>query len=72
MNSNEKPESKNFNKPDEERTFPNGKMESIKVNGVRVVRSTLKPGWKWSISNQPMLKHKVMRKLISNISFQEG
>lgn len=58
MESKEKAERKNFSTPDEVKYFPNGKMELIKVGGAMVVRVTFNPGWKWSISNQPLVKTK--------------
>lgn len=58
VGSTEKPELKNFDKPDEVKTFPNGKMELIKVGGASVLRFTFNPGWKWSISNQPFFNTK--------------
>ncbi len=36
------------------RTFPNGKLELININGGTVGRATLEPGWKWSISVKPV------------------
>lgn len=58
IGSTEKPELKNFDKPDDVKTFPNGKMELITVGGATIARLTFNPGWKWSISNQPNLKTK--------------
>lgn len=51
-----KPEVRNFNKPDEVREFPNGKLELITVGGVAVGRATFKPGWRWSTSVQPLVQ----------------
>ena len=53
-----KPEVRNFNKPDEVREFPNGKVELITVGGATVGRATFKPGWRWSTSVQPLAKTK--------------
>jgi hypothetical protein len=58
MELKEKAEWKNFSNPDETRTFPNGKMELIKVGGSMVARMTFYPGWRWSVSNQPQVKTK--------------
>jgi hypothetical protein len=43
-----------FENPDEVRKFLNGKLELIKINGISIGKSTLEPGWKWSIS-EPLL-----------------
>jgi len=53
-----KPEVRNFNKPDEVREFPNGKVQLITVGGATVGRATFKPGWRWSTSVQPLVKTK--------------
>ena len=42
-------ESKSFSKPDQEFTqFNNAHMVHVNVGGQRVIKITLKPGWKWS------------------------
>lgn len=51
-------EVKNFDAPDETRTFDKGKVELINVNGRTVGRATLEPGWKWSESVKPLAKTK--------------
>ena len=43
-------EVKNFDSPDEVRTFDKGKAELIDMNGRIVGRATFAPGWKWSQS----------------------
>ncbi len=53
-----KAEAKSFNKPDEIRTFPKGKVELIKIGGAVIGRATFEPGWKWSTSVQPLAKTK--------------
>jgi hypothetical protein len=58
QNVNKKAEMKSFNKPDEVRTFPKGKLELIKIGGAVVGRATFEPGWKWSTSVQPLVKTK--------------
>ena len=59
MNSNQrKAEKKSFNKPEEIRTFPKGKVELVTIGGAVVGRATLEPGWKWSTSVQPLAKTK--------------
>jgi hypothetical protein len=42
----EKAEAKSFNKLEEVRTFPKGKVELITIGGVTVGRATFEPGWK--------------------------
>jgi hypothetical protein len=54
----EKAEMKSFEKPDEVREFPKGRLELIKVGGATVGRATFDPGWKWSTSLQPLVKTK--------------
>jgi hypothetical protein len=39
---------KQFDQPDEVRTFPKGKFELINVGGMTIGRATYEPGWKWS------------------------
>jgi hypothetical protein len=53
-----KAEVKSFNKPDEVRTFPKGKLELIVIGGATIGRATFDPGWKWSTSVQPLVKTK--------------
>lgn len=49
---------KTFNKPDEVREFPLGKVELITIGGATIGRATFQPGWKWSTSVQPLAKTK--------------
>ena len=49
-------EVKAFNKPDEVREFPLGKVELINIGGATIGRATFQPGWKWSTSVQPLAK----------------
>ena len=59
MNSTmEKAERGSFNKSDEVRTFPKGKLELLKIGGATVGRATFEPGWRWSTSLQPLVKTK--------------
>jgi hypothetical protein len=51
-----KAELKGFGKPDEIREFPNGRLDLITIGGRTVGRATLKPGWQWSKSVQPIAK----------------
>jgi hypothetical protein len=51
-----KAEMKSFDKPDEVRTFPKGRVELIKIGGAVIGRAIFEPGWKWSTSVQPIAK----------------
>ncbi len=51
-------EIKSFDKPEEVREFPLGKVELIKIGGATLGRATFLPGWKWSTSVQPFAKTK--------------
>jgi len=54
----DKSEKKSFDKPEEVREFPKGRLELINVGGVTIGRVTFQPGWKWSTSLQPIAKTK--------------
>ena len=54
----EKAERKDFQKADEVREFPKGKLELIKIGGATVGRAVFEPGWKWSTSVQPLVNTK--------------
>jgi len=51
-------ERKSLNSPDETRSFPNGKLELVSLDGVTFGKLTLQPGWKWSESVKPIAKTK--------------
>ena len=53
-----KAELKSFEKPDEVREFPKGRLELIKIGGSTVGRAIFEPGWRWSTSIQPLAKTK--------------
>ena len=53
-----KAEVKNFERPDEVREFPKGKVNLLKISGTTVGRAVLQPGWRWSTSVQPIAKTK--------------
>jgi hypothetical protein len=53
-----KAELKSFNKPDEVRNFPKGKLELVKIGRATVGRAIFQPGWRWSTSVQPLVKTK--------------
>lgn len=40
---------KQFEKPDEVRTFEKGKFELVRLGGMTIGRATYEPGWKWSV-----------------------
>jgi hypothetical protein len=49
-----KPEAKSFQKPDEAREFPKGRLELAQLGEGTVGRAILQPGWKWSTCIQPI------------------
>jgi len=51
-------ELKNFGKPDEVRTFPQGRVELINIGGATIGRAIFEPGWRWATSVQPLAKTK--------------
>jgi hypothetical protein len=51
-------ELKSFEKPDEVREFPNGRVELVNVGGATIGRAIFEPGWRWSTSVQPLAKTK--------------
>jgi mannose-6-phosphate isomerase-like protein (cupin superfamily) len=48
------PVSKNIDKADETRQFPNGHLDVVQVGDVTFGRATFEPGWKWSESVKPV------------------
>ena len=53
-----KTEYKNFDKPDEVRTFPKGRVELVNIGGAMIGRGIFEPGWRWSTSVMPIAKTK--------------
>ncbi len=51
-----KAEHKSFDRPDEVRAFPQGRLELLKIGGATVGRAVFLPGWRWSTSLQPLVK----------------
>jgi hypothetical protein len=49
-----KPQQLNFDKPDEVRSFSNGKLEIVKTADGDVGRSVFEPGWRWSQDVKPI------------------
>ncbi|HET7476604.1 MAG TPA: cupin domain-containing protein [Dermatophilaceae bacterium] len=47
-------EQKTFGEPDETRTFPNGRVDLIKIGNAEIGQLTLEPGWKWSQDVKPI------------------
>ena len=43
-----------FEKPDEVREFPHGRVEIVTVGGAEIGRLTLEPGWRWSNDVKPI------------------
>jgi hypothetical protein len=43
-----------FDKPDEVREFPHGRVEIVTVGGAEIGRLTLEPGWRWSNDVKPI------------------
>jgi hypothetical protein len=43
-----------FEKPDEVREFPHGRVEIVKVGGAEIGRLILEPGWRWSNDVKPI------------------
>lgn len=37
-----------FEQPDEIRSFPKGRFEVVRIGGMTIGRATYEPGWKWS------------------------
>ena len=47
--------SKSFDTPDELRTPPRANVAVVDLNGAKVARFTLEPGWRWSESVKPIV-----------------
>jgi quercetin dioxygenase-like cupin family protein len=54
MSVSEAAEVKSFERPDEVREFPKGRLELIKVGGATIGRAVFQPGWRWATSIQPI------------------
>jgi quercetin dioxygenase-like cupin family protein len=44
---------KNLNKPDEIKTPTMQKVESVTIDGMKIERNTVEPGWQWSKHVKP-------------------
>jgi hypothetical protein len=40
--------------PDEARSFPNGEMTVVELDGLTVGRGVMQPGWRWSTDVKPI------------------
>jgi len=49
-------EHRSFDKADQIRDFPNGRVELLKVGGGEIGRLVLQPGWRWSTDVKPIAK----------------
>ena len=47
---------KNFQKPDEKRTFPSTRVDTIKIGDIVVDKQIFEPGWQWSKNIKPIAK----------------
>ena len=47
-------ELKSFDKPDEVRQFPKGRLELVRIGGATIGRAVFQPGWRWSTSVKPI------------------
>ena len=45
---------KSFKRPDEDRRFPNGNAEILKVGDAEIGRLVFQPGWRWSTDLKPI------------------
>jgi hypothetical protein len=49
-----KAEQKDFETPDETRTFERGKVDLVRIGDSEIGRLTLEPGWRWSDHVKPI------------------
>jgi hypothetical protein len=47
-------EHRQFDRPDEVRTFDHGRVELLNVGGADIGRLVLSPGWRWSVDVKPI------------------
>jgi quercetin dioxygenase-like cupin family protein len=48
-------QAKNFEQPEETRSFEHGRVDLIELAGNKVGRISLDPGWRWSTSVKPIV-----------------
>ncbi|MGE0192456.1 MAG: cupin domain-containing protein [Planctomycetota bacterium] len=58
MSTKQMTEHKSYARPDEVRTFPNGRAEILRIGGAEVGRLVFEPGWRWSTDLKPLVKTK--------------
>ena len=46
---------KNFNKPEETQTQEKMKVEIVSIDGIKIQRVTVEPGWQWSKHMKPVV-----------------
>ena len=51
-------ERKNFDRPDETRTFERGKVDVVKLDHGTIGRGIFEPGWRWSECVKPIVQTK--------------
>ena len=54
-------EAQDFATPGETRTFPNGRVDLLRIGGAEIGRLTLEPGWRWSTDVRADRRHRVVR-----------
>ena len=54
MEKRDRMETRSFDRPDEVRTFPKGRLELITIGGAVIGRAIFEPGWRWSESVKPL------------------
>jgi hypothetical protein len=47
-------ELKSFDKPEEVREFPRGRVDLVTIGGATIGRAVFEPGWRWATSVQPL------------------
>jgi len=48
-------QAKNFDQPEEVRSFENGRVDLVEIAGNKVGRTNLEPGWRWSEAVKPIV-----------------
>jgi hypothetical protein len=48
-------QSKNFDQPEETRSFDNGRVDLVEIAGNTVGRAEFEPGWRWSEAVKPIV-----------------
>jgi hypothetical protein len=50
-----------FGEPDDVREIPYGHLETYDMGDIRIGRSVLQPGWRWSESIKPIARTELLR-----------